>query len=61
MASELGLKMTVYSVTAMIKNLFSDEEQNLGISIIDHSSFLLSIEVPFLVHDTVIHKHEAII
>ena len=53
--------MTVNSVTAMIKNLFSDEEQNLGISIIDHSSFLLSIEVPFLVHDTVIHKHEAII
>ena len=45
--------LTVDSVMAIIKNLFTDEQQNPCISIIDHSSFLLTIEVPFLASDKV--------
>ena len=45
--------MTLNSVTAIIKNLFVNEQQNVSISTKDHSLLLLSIEVPFLVSDKV--------
>ena len=57
--------MTVKSVTAIMKNLFIDEQQNLSISMEDHSLLLLSIEVPFNLSDKVnvsnLKKHETII